>query len=545
MEIEAQHELEAGLIFDDRYLIIERVGEGGMGTVYKAKEINLERIVALKVLRSELLGDLEDRARFKTEGRILSQLIHDNVVRFYRYGIFDGKVPYIDMELIEGQNLCSFMQSKGRLPAAEAIAIALQVCDALMATSQVGIVHRDLKPTNVILCGESQKQVKLIDFGLSHVLSSSPVAITQHLTKTGLLIGSVNYMSPEQCLGKKVDSRSDIYALGCMLYEMVSGEQPFVADNPIGLLHKHANEEPNPPVGSLPNGVVTVIANAMRKQPVDRYQTFEELKHDLTLVRQGKGNQVVVRSASTSTGFSKRSSALIFVALLMVMLTLLILGLSALSSWFPKSRNIVMGTVRYLSLKQEREHFKVQQVHLVTKGGEVIRLSGNVSPSPTAEKIPGAGWSCEIDSNNTIIAIAPAPALDDFNAQNAWWLVMECVIGATQEKDIASRMSQTITMDSRKVSPAAVEHNWDGAVPNEPVHLSWQHVDQGQGEGQSALPQSVKIVSSSPTRVEMLLDESVVYKNRTAIERFVVVPNAGWEVTEIDNNIPKSEWDKY
>ena len=286
-------------VFDDRYLILEVVGAGGMGRVYKARDIELDRIVAVKVLNTSLVGDLDDRSRFKSEGRILARLNHDNIVKFYTYGIFQDRIPYMVMAYVSGTSLREYFKRSPRLPADLVLKFAVEICDGLKAAHDLGIVHRDIKPANVLLIVDSDgvESVKLVDFGLSRVLSSSPVNITRHLTQTGMLIGSVHYMSPEQCKGQKADTRSDIYSLGCLIYEMLCGQQPFSAENPLALLSKHVSEAPRSldeftKQISLPAGFLSVVAKAMLKNPDERYQTIESLKSDLLLVQSGKGKLI-------------------------------------------------------------------------------------------------------------------------------------------------------------------------------------------------------------------------------------------------------------
>lgn len=288
-----------------------------MGRVYRAYDLTLERMVAIKLLNASLLGDVEDRARFKSEGRVLAQVNNKNVVQFYQYGVFEDRLPYMVMEYVKGASLRAVLDERKRLDAATAIDFALQICDGLSVVHALDVVHRDLKPTNILVTNTGEKvQIKLLDFGLSRILSSSPVAITQHLTKTGLLVGSVHYMSPEQCMGRKVDQRSDIYALGCVIYEMLCGELPFAADSPLGMLAKHVSEQPRTLDDftqkiDLPVGITKVIDKAMQKKPEDRYCTIEELKQDLTLVRDRKGSRVSVKAKSPPIRNSTSSKSIV------------------------------------------------------------------------------------------------------------------------------------------------------------------------------------------------------------------------------------------
>ncbi len=289
-------DLSPGTIVDDRYELIEHLGEGGMGKVFKARELQLDRIIALKLLAPELLQDTENRERFKREGKILSRLNHPNILRFYRFGIWHTHFPYIAMEFLQGQSLSSVIHNEERLASDRAIAIGLQICSAMQYAHSEQIVHRDLKPGNIMLGDEpAADSVKMIDFGLAKIPDGDR---TNQLTQTGSLIGSLNYMSSEQCLGKKCDSRSDIYSLGCLLYEAVTGQVPLVADNPIGLMHLHATEMPEElnqilDNNLLPAGLNNSLMRAMAKDPAQRYQSMAEFQVDLNLVLSGHGESIL------------------------------------------------------------------------------------------------------------------------------------------------------------------------------------------------------------------------------------------------------------
>lgn len=216
---------EPGTIIDDRFEITASVGDGGMGSVFRARQIGLNREVALKLLHSSLIGDADSRARFEREGKVLSAMSHPGLPVFYHFGLWNSVFPYIAMEFLEGVSLRSLIDERGKLPWSQVLEIGLQATAGMTASHAHGIIHRDLKPNNIMLVETSttHPQVKIVDFGLAGFCEKQH---EQKLTNTGLLIGSVHYMSPEQCVGKRADQRSDIYSLGCVLYEALAGSPP-------------------------------------------------------------------------------------------------------------------------------------------------------------------------------------------------------------------------------------------------------------------------------------------------------------------------------
>lgn len=288
--------IPAGTIIDDRYEVIEHIGDGGMGNVFKARELGLERIVAIKLIHQSLLGDDEMLNRFKREGMVLSRLSHPNLLRCYRFGLWRQNIPYIAMEYLEGVSLTS---NATPIPPDRLLPLAAQICEGMAHAHKAHVVHRDLKPTNIMLLKQNKEGdlVKILDFGLAGLLPDYNDSSKQSLTQTGTVIGSVYYMSPEQCLGRRTDARSDIYSVGCILYECLTGAPPLVADTPVGLMHLHTKEYPVPLSQAvahiaMPSGLNDVIMRAMAKEPDQRYQTMVELNEALALVASGSGNLI-------------------------------------------------------------------------------------------------------------------------------------------------------------------------------------------------------------------------------------------------------------
>jgi len=265
----------SGHVVAAQYEILDRISEGGMATVYTARRIADGAIVALKVLREQYATDVEFIERFQREAKAISELVHPHMVRVYDSGR-DGTVHYIAMEYVEGANLKEYIRREGRLSPERALQIAAQVCEALEFAHSHGVVHRDIKPQNILLTADGR--VKVTDFGIARALSSATI------TQTGTVLGSVQYLSPEQARGTTVGRSADLYALGVVLYEMVTGQLPFDGDSPIAIALSHVHKTPPAPsslVPGLPERVEGVIARALMKSSSDRYRSAVEMRADL------------------------------------------------------------------------------------------------------------------------------------------------------------------------------------------------------------------------------------------------------------------------
>jgi eukaryotic-like serine/threonine-protein kinase len=257
------------------YRILQKVGEGGMGVVYKGYQESLGRYVAVKVLRRELAQDEQFIIRFRQEARAVAKLSHPNVLHVYDAGVVDG-VHYIVMDYVEGGSLRDLMR-QGPLPLERATSIAAQVADALDYAHQQGLVHRDVKPANVLLTEDGRPL--LTDFGIARALDAS-----QRLTRTGTQVGTPEYMAPEQAQGDPADGRADIYALGIVLYEMLTGQVPFHAATPMATLYKQVHD-PLPPLQrarlAIPHWLEAAVKRALAKRPEDRYHKASDFARDL------------------------------------------------------------------------------------------------------------------------------------------------------------------------------------------------------------------------------------------------------------------------
>lgn len=270
-------DLAPGDLFDEKYEIQSILGAGGIGTVYKARQLDLNRTVALKILHKYVGDDEEFKLRFLREAQALNKFSHSNIVTIYHLGVAANGIPYIAMEYIEGKSLRYLLNFNDRLPTLRSLKIIKDAARALDHVHKNGIVHRDLKPDNIVLVDVPEPDtVKLIDFGLARTEDSS----SQKLTSTGALIGTVHYMSPEQCAGKRADHRSDIYSLALCLYEMLVGETVYQADTPIGVMYQHINSPPpqiqSQKVERFSPSLNEMFAKAMAKDPQTRFQSMNE-----------------------------------------------------------------------------------------------------------------------------------------------------------------------------------------------------------------------------------------------------------------------------
>lgn len=260
-----------GTLFLNRYKLLEKIGEGGMGIVYKAKCSVLNRFVAVKVLKPELNKNEDFIARFKREADSIANLSCPNIVSIYDIGL-ENNINFIVMEYIKGKTLKQVIKENGRLSSLKSIEISIQIANALQYAHENNIIHRDIKPDNIIITDNNI--VKLMDFGIAKVADSATI------TNSNKIIGSVHYFSPEQAKGKFVDHRTDIYALGIVMYEMITGQVPFDGDTSISIAMMHIQEHVIPPkelIDDIPETINKVILKSLEKDPIDRFQTAKEL----------------------------------------------------------------------------------------------------------------------------------------------------------------------------------------------------------------------------------------------------------------------------
>ena len=283
--------LQIGTVLGSRYEILELLGEGGMGAVYKAADREVDRIVALKVIRPEMASNPEILARFKQELLLSSRVTHRNVIRIYDLGEAQG-VKFITMEYLEGENLHQILQQRSKLEVSEAVDIMEQVASGLAAAHGVGIIHRDLKPGNIMR--DKSGRVVVMDFGLARTFRGDG------MTQTGAMLGTIEYMSPEQAQGMEVKASSDIFTVGLILYELLAGVTPFYAESAIASLLKRTQQRAVPLADvdkNIPGKLSNIVAKCLEKEPANRYQSAEELDADLR-AWQGKSGGKKVSASS-------------------------------------------------------------------------------------------------------------------------------------------------------------------------------------------------------------------------------------------------------
>ena len=264
------------------YRIIEKLGEGGMGVVYKAEDLSLERPVALKFLSLRAMGTEEDQERFVHEAKAAASLNHPNICTIYEIADADGKT-FIATEYVEGENLRVRMKS-APFSLDEALAISADISRGLAAAHERGIVHRDIKPANIVVT--PNRMVKIMDFGLARVAGGA------QLTQPGTTLGTVAYMSPEQARGHEVDGRTDIWSLGVVLYEMLTKKRPFAGDRDMAVIYSILNEDPRPPIElrpDIPETLNAIVRKALAKDRNARYANALELAGDVFAVKGALG----------------------------------------------------------------------------------------------------------------------------------------------------------------------------------------------------------------------------------------------------------------
>ncbi|GHH65263.1 putative serine/threonine-protein kinase [Streptosporangium violaceochromogenes] len=291
----------------DRYELDGVVGRGGMAEVYRARDIRLDRIVAIKTLRADLARDHIFQARFRREAQSAASLNHPSIVAVYDTGedVTDGApVPYIVMEYVDGRTLRDLLRADHRLMPERAAELVDGILRALDYSHRGGIVHRDIKPANIMITRNGD--VKVMDFGIARAMADSAATMTQ----TAQVIGTAQYLSPEQARGERVDARSDIYSTGCVLYELLTGQPPFTGDSPVAIAYQHVREDPIPPSQidpEIPKWADAIVLKSMAKDPAQRYQNAGEMRADIQRAMSGMPMDAQTMALANNYGAATRT----------------------------------------------------------------------------------------------------------------------------------------------------------------------------------------------------------------------------------------------
>jgi serine/threonine-protein kinase len=397
-----------------RYELDAVLGQGGMARVFRGKDSVLNRTVAIKVLSPQFAGDDQFVARFRREAQAAAALNHPNIVSVYDTGS-QGDVHFIVMEYVEGRTLRDVIRQEGPLLPERAAEIAEEVARGLSAAHQAGLVHRDVKPGNIMITREGE--VKVMDFGIARTSTGDT------LTQTAAILGTASYLSPEQAQGEPVDARSDIYSLGCVLYEMVTGRAPFTGDSPVTIAYQHVREQPVPPRQinpDMPQGLEAVVMKAMAKNPENRYGSADELRADLQRVRQGMpiaappvmaDSTAVLTQAQPADGTAvmtgpppdepeRRSRT--WLVVLLVLLVLAAIGAAAF--WLISSLRPTQNLVRIpnvVGIDAEEATDRLERAGFVVR--EETEFNDDVPRGEVYEQNPAAGDEAERGDTVTIL----------------------------------------------------------------------------------------------------------------------------------------------
>jgi serine/threonine protein kinase len=356
----------------ERYHLRALLGEGGWSTVYKADDITLGRVVAVKIMQAHLLAHADRVMRFKREATAISTFNHANIRAIYDCGVLASGQPFMIMEYLEGETLSDLLKAKQSLSVRRVVDISIQVCDALQSAHEKGIIHRDVKPSNIMLLSQSDRMdfVKVMDFGLAKFTDST---VATDLTATGETVGTAAYMSPEQCLGKDPDGRSDIYSLGCVMYEAITGQKAIDGQANQCLLN-HISQSPRPfsEVRSdlyIPQFLESIVFKALEKDPANRFQSFKEMADALSTNQKVQGANLNQSTRARPLAASLQKNALLLVASVVTVASL-VYSISA-----------VITTNNHPSAPR-LEKVKADTAVRATTGGTKLSSIGKTQPQP-------------------------------------------------------------------------------------------------------------------------------------------------------------------
>ncbi|MBX9573637.1 MAG: serine/threonine protein kinase [Candidatus Obscuribacterales bacterium] len=291
-----------GKILCDKFELTAFLGSGGMSEVYKARHIVTGKIVAVKILHQKLAKEENTSKRLKQEAQAAGALTHSSILSVHDFGVDSAGTPFLVMDFLDGVSLSDILKKEGPLPLDRFLTIIQQVASALAHAQQQNVVHRDLKPSNIMILKEGKDRAKIVDFGIAKLVDPNNEA-SQRLTQTGELFGSPLYMSPEQCTGAPVDPRSDIYALGCVMFEALSGKTPHMGETVFDTIHRHINSSPPPLIAAqlepqVRDRLEGIILKCLAKNPADRYQSAASIEAELRKIELSEASGIISRIGS-------------------------------------------------------------------------------------------------------------------------------------------------------------------------------------------------------------------------------------------------------
>ena len=377
-----------GTIIAGRYRILSLLGVGGMGSVFKAEHIMLDTLVAIKILNRDLATNETALKRFAQEAKAASSLKHSNIATVSDYGLTEGGFPYFVMDLLDGKSLQELITEKEFLPWLQAVEFGIQISDAMAYAHSQGIYHRDLKPANIMISqtAKGDERATVVDFGIAKFANETQNA--QKITQTGEVFGSPLYMSPEQCTGKPLDGRSDVYSFGCLMFEMLTGKVPFIGPNAVATILMQINDPP-PSIRSrenqhitvsIPSGLDIVITHCLGKDPSDRYSSMDAVKSDLQLVKRGLPP---TRKSVRRINFKFKAPGLVQTGIVTAFGTIaMFLGMAF---WINKWQyEMVPWQIDYGTAKRSFERAEYGQAMLSVKHGLKIGLAKHASKQELA-----------------------------------------------------------------------------------------------------------------------------------------------------------------
>lgn len=561
-----------GTLLADKYKIISVCGRGGMGLVYKARQQLIDRIVAIKMLKADLLGDEQSVRRFQLEAKAASRLQHPNVVTVHDFGVVESTAqPYLVMDYIEGESLAEIIKRDGRLNVRRAVPIFVQTCSALEHAHRQHVVHRDVKPSNIVLVKteDTDDFVKVVDFGIAKLTSLSGTE-SMHLTKTGEVFGSPIYMSPEQCQGLALDARSDIYSLGATMYESLVGFPPLVGKTLVDTMHKHINETPPSlratwPELCVPEGIERVIMKALEKDKELRYDSMLEMKEALEFAfkrflaendgapepvtpeirlsspsaRQdprkdlpsGKMHRDTLRSARTSTPAAPASQSIIAA---LGVLSLLVIGVV---TWYVCTHMVgsaATGVLFYL--EQGADNGKA---HIMTvPGGNMLKLSFQTIPKEHLKgklagkngAANGAIWTVNFHRDGSGLV------LDDVHFDSGF-------DESVQAADLLVRRHyRELAHGNYREAYDDLSPEWQHKQPYEKFEAGNKPIEY-EANIETAPPQAIKITGQTSAMIELLANLKYFTGASDEYCRFSIRNIDGrWRIDKCEK-IKKDEWD--